>query len=189
VSPELRLIAAPRDTYASLARAPVTPSMAVALRRPALVALIIGISVAIAATGRASPALVLSTTLTWSYVVVLQLAVALAMIAPRAGRGIGVARALDLFFAGHAPWSIFILLGAAVMSLPLGWSQWPLEALAVVPAVLTWRIVRAFFAEVLGMDRQAARRAAVVHQAVTWATFVAVNWVASAFVPRLLEWL
>jgi hypothetical protein len=191
VSPELRLITAPRQTYAVLAAAPAAISPLGALRRPALVALVLGVTIAMLSTGRATPALVASTTLTWSYVVVLQLAIALALVAPRARRTVGVARAIDLFFAGHAPWSIFLLLAAVILPLPLPppFTRWPgyFEATAVVPLVLTARIVAAFFEQVLALDRGAARRAALLHQAITWTVFVAINWMASAFLPRLVQ--
>ena len=62
MTPELRLIAAPRDTYAALVRSPSQLPAIGALRRPALVALVIGVSVAMTSSGRATPALVLSTT-------------------------------------------------------------------------------------------------------------------------------
>jgi hypothetical protein len=190
MSPELRLIVAPRATYAALRRAPVAVSPLAALRRPAIAAVVLGVSVAIAASGRATPALVISTTITWSYVVLVQIAIALAVIAPAARRTIGLARALDLFFAGHAPWSLFLLGAAAITPLPPGWPARPLALLALVPFVLTLRIVAAFFVEVLAMERRTARRMTILHQGVTWTVFVAVNWLASAITPRILElWL
>ena len=187
VSPELALIVAPRQTYARLANDGTRVSWAAALRRPLLVAVIIGVSLAIAATGTVAPALVLSTTLTWSYIVLLQLAIALPLLAPGARRTVGVARGLDLFFAGHAPWSFFALATAAMSSLTIGKSLSFVGALALAPIILTPRIVAAFFREVLQADARTARRLTAAHQALTWTVFVAVNWVASAFTPRLFE--
>lgn len=187
MSPELRLITAPRDTYAALARAPTRLSAVTALRRPATVTLVIGASMAMAATGRATPALVLSTTVTWSYIVLLQLAIALPLVAPAARRTVGVARAVDLFFTGHAPWSLFVLAVAAAQTLPLGWPTRPVLWLALLPLILTARIVAAFFREVLAMDGRAAVRMMLAHQAITWTVFVAVNWIDSAYTPRLVE--
>jgi hypothetical protein len=159
-----------------------------ALRRPLLVCLITGVSVAISATGRVTPALVLSTTVTWSYIVLLQLALALAVIAPRARRGVGLAGALDLFFAGHAPWSLVILAIAAVRPVPLNWpGRYWLVAAAIIAAAATARIIAAFFREVLAMDARAARRMTILHQAITWTAFLAVSWLQSAFTPRLIE--
>jgi hypothetical protein len=187
VSPEIGLIFAPRDTYAALVRTPAPASVLTALRRPLLVAAVLGVSVAITATGRATPALVASTTLAWSYVVVLQLAIAVSVLARPAKRSIGLARAVDLFFAGHAPWSLFALIVAAWRPSSAGWPVWPLEAFAIVPAVLTVRIVAAFFSEVLALEARAAMRLTIAQQALTWTVFLAVNWAASAFTPRLFE--
>jgi hypothetical protein len=186
VAPELRLITAPGETYAALARVPVASTLATALRRPLLVALVTGASLAMTATGRVTPALMTSTTVTWSYIVLLQLAIAAPLVVPRGRRTVGAARAIDLFFAGHAPWSLFILLLGAVMPLPSGWPDLLLVAAALVPLVLTARIVAAFFREVLGMRPRAARRMMVLHQALTWTAFLAVNWLQSSFTPRIL---
>jgi hypothetical protein len=187
VSPELQLIVAPRRAYAALSRMPARVSAVAACRRPLLAAAVIGASVAITATGRATPPLVLSTTLVWSYVVLLQLAIAVPLIAPAARRTVGVPRAIDLFFAGHAPWSLFFLTVAAVMPLPFAWATVVLDALMAVPAILTARIVAAFFREVLAMDARAAWRWTAVHQATSWAIVIVVNWRASAFTPRILQ--
>ena len=176
---------APRETYAALARGGAA-SLVTALRRPLLAALLLGVSVAIAATHSVTPALVASTTLSWSYVVVLQLAIALPLIAGPARRTVGLIRAVDLFFAGHVPWSIFALLAAAWGFLPPGSPSWPLAAAAIVPWLLTVRIVAAFFTEVLALEPAAARRRTILQQAITWTVFVAFNWVASAFTPRLI---
>lgn len=165
------------------ARLPV----AMALRRPLLVAIVMGISVSIAATGRATPRLVAGTTLTWSYIVALQIAIALPLIVAGARRTVGLSRALDLFFAGHAPWSLLMLAVAAWSPWTVGHGLWPIAVLALVPLVLTLRIVAAFFAEVLAMDPVEARRMTLLHQGLTWSAFVGVLWVSSALTPRVLE--
>lgn len=188
MSPELGLIASPQATYAALVREPAGAAWLTAVRRPLLAIAVIGVSIAISATGRATPALVASTTLTWSYIVVLQLAVALPIVM-RARRTIGVARALDLFFAGHAPWSLFALAAAAWAPSPFGRPFWPLAVSAIVPALLTPRIIVAFCGEVLGMSRRSALRTTAIHQAMTWTLFVAMVWLSSSLTPRLLELL
>ena len=70
MSAELRLIIAPGDTYARLARGRSAIGPIGALRRPLLIALVLGASVALAATRHVTPGLLLSTTLCWSFVVV-----------------------------------------------------------------------------------------------------------------------
>ncbi|HEY2434890.1 MAG TPA: hypothetical protein VGI12_19620 [Vicinamibacterales bacterium] len=187
MSPELGLIIAPRTTYAALVRLPAHASFLLALRRPLLVAIVLGVSVAISATHAVNPLLVASTTIAWSYVVALQMAIALPLVAGPSRRTVGLPRALDLFFAGHAPWSLFALLVAAWGLATSTESIWPIVAAALLPCALTARIVHAFFREVLALDAAAALRRTVTQQALTWAIVVAINWAASAFTPRLIE--
>jgi len=189
VPPELGLLLYPRATYAALVRARVAASAITAVRRPLLAAIVIGVSVSIAATGRATPGLVAATTISWSYIVLLQLAIAVPLIAGRVRGTIGLARAIDLFFAGHAPWSLFALAAAAWAPSQVGRPTWPLALVLLVPLWLTPRIVSSFFAEVLGLDRRAARRAAIVHQAVTWTVFGVLFWMVNALSPRALDLL
>ena len=189
MSPEITLMVAPRQTYASLARAPGRFSSQTALRRPVIVALVLGVSAAMGATGRVTPALLLSTTLCWSFVVVLQGAIALPLIAGPARRTVGLARAVDLFFAGHAPWSLWMLAVVAWAPSPVGRPLWPALIAAMVPLILTPRIVFAFFQEVLELDPRHAGLRAAAQQALTWLTFVALYGTAVQLWPRVLEWL
>ena len=188
MSPEIRLMVSPGATYASLTRvsARVTPLMA--LRRPLVVALVLGVSVAVGATRHVTPALLLSTTLCWSLVVALQAAIALVLIAGPARRTVGLARALDLYFAGHAPWSLWMLAATAWGPSPVGRPMTPIVIAIAVPLVLTPRILSAFFREVLDMDPRHAVACTVAQQVMTWATFVILFGTAVQIVPRVLEW-
>src|SRR5829696_3139417 len=178
----------PRATYASLARARDRGTLMTALRRPALVAVVLGVSVAIAATRHVTPALVLSTIACWSFLVMLQAGIALALIAGPARRTVGIARALDLYFAGHAPWSLWLLAVAAYGPSPIGRPLLPALAAAAVPLILTPRIVAAFFREVLELDPRDAFARTAAQQALTWTAFVALLGTAIALVPRVIEW-
>ena len=185
---ELRLVLAPRATYAVLARLPAHGSVWLAIRRPLLVAAVLGASMAISATGGVTPSLLVSTTICWSLVVLLQVAIALAVIIG-SPRTIGLPRALDLYFASHAPWSMWLLVMAAWGPSPLGRSLWPVLAAAVLPITLTPIMVAAFFREVLGMNRRRAMARAVVQQAITWSLFVGLFGAAVQLWPRLLQWV
>jgi hypothetical protein len=145
-------------------------------------------SVAMSATGHITPALVLSTTLCWSFVVALQAAIALLLIAGPARRTVGLARAIDLYFAGHAPWSLWMLATVAWAPSPLGRPFTPVLIAAAVPLILTPLIVSAFFREVLEMDPRDAVARTAAQQAMTWGTFVILLGTAVALVPRILEW-
>jgi hypothetical protein len=188
MSLEVRLIFSPRAAYASVACVATPVAPVTAFRRPLVVAMVLGVSAAICATGRVTPRLLLSTTLCWSFVVVLQAAIALALIAGPARRTVGIARAIDLFFAGHAPWSLWMLATAAWAPSPVGRPMAPVLAAAFVPLVLTPRIISAFFREVLGLDPRPALVRTAAHQAATWLTFAMLFGTAVQAVPRVLEW-
>jgi hypothetical protein len=160
-----------------------------AARRPLLVAVVIGASGAMAATGHVTASLVLSMTLCWSFVVVLQMAVALSLIAIPAQRTVGLPRALDLFFASHAPWSLWMLAVAAWAPSAVGRPLWPVLCAALVPLVLTQRMIAAFFREVLEMDPREAAARTMAHQAATWLLFLVLFGTAVQLWPRVLEWL
>jgi hypothetical protein len=74
-----------------------------------------------------------------------------------------MARAIDLWFVGHFPFSFWLLM------LPIATSSSllpPLEMIGltlIVPAVWTAFIVSAFCRTVLGMTREAARWRAAIH--------------------------
>lgn len=188
MTPELQLIVAPARTYALLARQPSPIGAITALRRPLLAALVLGASIAIAATRHVTPALLLSTTLSWAFVIVLQIAIALTTITGPSRRTIGVPRALDLFFASHAPWSLWLLAAASVPA-RLGWPFTAMLLLAVIPFVLTARMIAAFFREVLALTPSGALRRTAVHQAMTWGVFVLLYGSAVALQPRIMYWL
>jgi hypothetical protein len=185
----LRLIAAPAPTYAALVRMPRGIGALAALRRPLLVAVIVGCTVAILATRHAPAALVVSTTLCWSPVVLVQIAIALAAIAGPARRTIGVPRALDLFFASHTPWSLWMLAVIAYGPSAADRSLLPILLPALVPLALTARMLVAFFREVLGLGAREAMVRTLVHQAVTWSLLLILFGAAVAIVPRILQHL
>jgi hypothetical protein len=189
MSPEIRLMIDPRGVYRALLRDADTVTPLTALRRPLLAALALGVAVSVAGTGRVTPALVASTTIMWSYVIVVQVLIALLVIATAPARTIGVPRALDLFFAGHAPWSLTALLAAAWAPAPLSHPLWVLEVIVVAPLLLMPRIVAAFCREVLGLEAAAARRRTLIHQAITWSFALGLLDVQSALAPRVLEWM
>ncbi|MEO6237717.1 MAG: hypothetical protein ABIQ52_12010 [Vicinamibacterales bacterium] len=189
MSPEIALMISPRRTYAALAQAPRSTPILVSLRRPALAALVLGVSLAMAATGRVTPALVLSTTLCWSFAVAIQAAVALVLIAGPARKTVGVPRAFDLFFAGHAPWSLWLLAVAAWAPSQLGRPLTPILVAAIVPLALTVRIVSAFFVEVLELDRRDALLRTGIHQLAIWGVLSVLFATAVQLVPRVLGWI
>ena len=186
---ELRLIAAPGPTYAALARHSHRVGPLAALRRPLVAAIILGSSMTIAATRQAEPAILLGTIACWSSVIVLQVLIALLVIAKPASRTVGIPRALDLFFASHAPWSLWMLASVAWAPLPGVRSTLVLLLAALAPLLLTPRMIAAFFREVLELDPRVALLRTVIHQAITWTTFVVLYGSAVALLPRIVQWI
>jgi hypothetical protein len=88
-------------------------------------------------------------------------AIALAVIGTPQSETVGRARALDLFFASHVPWSLWLLAAAAWVPSPLGRPAMPLSLAAVAAIALTPRIIAAFFREVLKMDRRHTQSSAI----------------------------
>lgn len=156
------------------------------LGQMALVALVIGTSVAAASTERITASLVLTSALAWAFVPALQLMTGLWLV-----RGAVVERrirGLEAYFDTHLPWSLSILAVHAVL---LVWpatrgSGLTLVALAVVPTALTVVALTRMCREVLGVSAAAARRMVLVHQLLTLLLALAyIGW-ASAYLPRLV---
>ena len=99
-----------------------------------------------------------------------------------------LAGCLPLPFAGHAPWSLWLLAAAAWAPSPLWHPMTPLVIAAIVPLILTARIMSSFFREVLEMDPREAFARTVAQQALTWGSFVILFGTAVALPPRVLEW-
>lgn len=187
MTPELRLIARPSDTYAALAAAPRTVGAIAMVRRPVLVAVVLGCTVAMAGTRHVTPVLVVSATACWSVLIAMQVIIALGMFARSARRTVGVARGVDLFFASHIPWSLWMLAVAAWAPVPGVRAFTPVLVAALIPMVLTPRMIAAFCREVLGMDRRQAVARTTMHQVVTWGVFVLVYGWAVALWPRIVQ--
>ena len=156
---------APGASYARMVAARRDGTWRDALERPALYALLVGTCVAIAATGQASLGLVASTTASWSWVVVVQLIIAVAMTrSARALRKVSAARAFELWFAGHVPWTLWMLLLApAIRAYP----TLPVEEVLcsmLAPIAWTFVIAVAFSKYVVGRSTATSWLLALTHQ-------------------------
>jgi hypothetical protein len=139
------------------------------LRRPLVVAIVIGTAVPIMAVQRVTLGLLASSTISFSFAVAIQMAVGAAIIASSPSRRAGVPRALDLWFAGHVPYSLWLLVVTAWFATRQTASLDLLITLAVIPAAWTAVIVAAFCRHVLGTSRAGARWRAAAHVVVIWA--------------------
>ena len=186
-SDELRVAIAPADTYRELLATDAHVTSLRALRRPVFVVLLIGTAVTIAATGRVSILSVTSTGIAWSFAVALQMAVGAAVIASSPLRRVSMPRAIDLWFAGHVPWSLWLLVAAAGIRLLPSLDVEELLLTMILPMAWTATIVSAFCRTVLGATRGEARLRAAAHHVVTLALILSyIAWSAGGWF-RLIE--
>jgi hypothetical protein len=150
----------------------------------ALVALVIGVSVTVAATGRVTLPLVISGAVGWGFVPVLQLMTGMLIV--RGARG-PLVRRLEGYFTLHWPWSVWIVaFHAALLLLPSRWSGLWLAATASVPILFTTWLLLAFCQQELSLPRRLAVRRVGEHQVVTYALVLAYVSVAIALWPRIV---
>jgi hypothetical protein len=158
------------------------------LRRPAMVLVAIAVLVPIAAVQRVTLALVVTAALSWSFVIAIQMIVGASVIGSAPARVVRGLRALDLWFAGHIPYSLWMLVSFGIMALS---STDPLRlviAAAIVPAIWTAFIVTAFCRTVLRTSVSGARWRAAAHFVATWAiTLSYIAWAAGGWF-QLLPW-
>ena len=149
-----------------------------------LIAVVIGSTTAIAATGRVTLLLVLSGTLVWSVVPIVQLFTGLLLVR---GTGSGLASALDGYFRTHRAWSLWLVVCAtAIILLPNPISKVLLVgATFVVPAVVTVVLLLRYCRRELGLNRPAAVRRVLLHQTVTAAVILAYAKYASALLIQI----
>ena len=180
----LRLACAPIESYRRLRAVDRSTGWPGALARPALAALVTGTAISMAATGRVTIGLVLSVSLYWAFASALQLCAGTLLIASARGRAVTIPHALQLFFRGHLPWSLWLLGIAAVLTLwppPFGRAL-PLAASALVPLAWTMGIVAAFCRTVLDMTARRAAAGAVLHQSILWtATILWLLWLTDSW--------
>lgn len=176
----------PMRAYAAYAPAHTRSGVWVALRRPLFVALLMGVTIAMSATHTVAAPVVVSVTICWAVAVVIQLVTALIVVGPSSRRAVPLSRALDLFFLGHAPWSLWLLVVGGMAT----WTPDLVNTVTVVvtmllAAALTTRIVGAFSVVVLGTSRGAAVRRAALHHTITWIAIIMLVAAAVALWPRV----
>jgi hypothetical protein len=184
-SPAVRLMLRPTVEYRAQRALGLGGSWIDALATPVLMALLLGVVTVVSSTGRVSASFVLSGAICWSFVPILQLAMAAAFIPSPRTTSISRARAIELWFLAHGPWSIWILVVGCLMALvPVSLDLIVVSGL--VPAFWTASILGAFFREVGGLSRRAAGRRTLVHQAVTWILILGYIELATATSTRII---
>ena len=185
--PDLRLALAPHDTYRQLMAEHVRGSWLRAVERPALLALTIGIAVTMSSARRVPLGLVLMGIVCWSFVPIVQWLIGVIVIGRARGRPASMPRALELLFAGHLPWSLWILMMIGLSAFTPASLGIPAQILTlIVPAVWTTRILFAFCRTALGCSRVRAQRLTAAHQTMTWMVFVVYVVLVSSIGARVL---
>lgn len=190
MSPELRVMLSPASAYRALTPHAAGVTLRMALARPLLVAVVIGCALAIGATGRITFGLSLSTLLCWSFVPALQLLTGAGVMARHPGSP-GIAGRIDLWFMGHAPWSLWLLAAAAILTAAGDTTriEWLVVASALIPAVWTGIITCAFFQVVQRAPRRSAVRMAFAHQSVTVALVIGYLFLVARPWARVIGWV
>jgi len=110
---DTRVMIRPFRVYSELAGAEPQEGFRTAIERAVFLLLVIGAFVSFTTAGRLVAFHVASTMIFWSFVPLVQAALfaaVLRVIAPRARLSLGLA----LYFAGHGPWLIFLMMVAGV---------------------------------------------------------------------------
>jgi hypothetical protein len=181
ISTELRLALNPTGTYERLLLGDPVRGWHTLLR-PAMVLLVIAVMVPIAAVQRVTAGLVATAALSWSFVIVIQAIVAAALIISARRRRVRIPTAFDLWFAGHLPYSLWVLVALASMTTSYSASIELVIASAVVPAIWTMGLVSAFCRTVLLTTPAGARWRTAAHFVAIWGlTLSYIAWVAGGW--------
>ncbi len=184
---DLRLALAPRETYRQLVAEREPGSWLRTIERLTLVAVIVGLCITLSSARTVPLDLVLTGLLIWSFVPVLQLLAAIALTSMPRTRTVSLARALELLFIGHLPWSLWLLLVSGVEGFASDAVPQSVELLSlVIPGVWTALIVSAFCRTVLGCTPRVARLLTAGHQAATWMLVFTYVLLTSGVWPRIV---
>ena len=174
----------PAHEYARRVAAAEDASWLRALKLPALIAVMFGLLNSTAAAGHVSAPLVASEIAAWSFVPLLQLLTGAALIASAKARRVTFPRAIELLFAAHAPWSLWLVAESIFQTI----SPDPEIVIGsgVVPLAITAVMLAAFGREVLGLSGREARVRVFAHQGVTILLIVAYIELATRLSVRII---
>jgi hypothetical protein len=182
VSSDLQIAFNPESTYRRLVSEHVPPSWARVVTRLCFLVLAFAVIVPILATHVITIRLVLVSAAAWCFVPLIQTAMALAIIGPARGRRVGLARACELWFAGHLPYTAWILLLPIIFR--LGYMLRFNLLLVTFAAAMSWAafVEAAYCRAVLGASPSDARWSVAVHQMLMLTlTCVGVVWAAGGW--------
>ena len=154
------------------------PGLLTATRRPLFVALVLGCVMSLLASSVVTARLAFPTALYWAIVPLVE-ALAFLPLARRWRARVAPSVLVDTFFAGHAAWTLtLIVLGATmtVVSLERWWFFITRVWLCAAAVVIAWSayVDYCFWRQYVGATAPQAVRRLVLHRAVVW---LAVFWV------------
>jgi hypothetical protein len=164
-SDALRLMLRPTAEYSARVAMSRDATWARAILVPLLLVLVLGIVTSVATTGRVVASLVISQAVCWSFVPALQLATASMLIGSAPERSVTLSRAVELLFAAHGPWSLWLVVTGVLQSLLP--DQNLALASSLIPGTWTAWMLSAYGREVLGLTPAQSRARVVAHQAIT----------------------
>jgi hypothetical protein len=164
-SEEWHVAVAPERTYSALVEAGAPHRL---FSRLGLILLLFATVASLILTRRITVGLIATAALTWSFVLVLQIVVGVLVIATAPARRVGMARALDLWFASHLPYSLWLLVIASWILAVETFPPFPLVVSILVPAAWTAFISRAYGRVVLGLPTRSAHWRVALHQSMAW---------------------
>ena len=161
--PDFGVSIAPGKAYRQLITDEATTGWAGVLQRCAVGVLVLGTVISLVSTGSPTLQTVASAASYWLIVPLIQLALAMLLVITAPERRVSTARAVELMWVGHLPWTLWLLAVAIVLTLHAGVT--PVMAAAALIAA-AWRgvIVSALCREVLGSSPRGAVIRAVLHQ-------------------------
>jgi hypothetical protein len=110
---DLWVMLRPAEAYPYLRKLPAEATRWTAIRRPLLIAAVLGCAMSLLTEGRITLRLALPAAVYWSFIPLLQMACVVVSYR-RARPEVSLARAIDLSFAGTAPWMLWLLAYTSV---------------------------------------------------------------------------
>ena len=179
---DARIMLRPASTFRSIATRTRTDRddhrVWTACRRPLFLTLVLASIVSLLASGALTLRLVASAAIYWASIPIVE-ALLLAIVIGRRANRPPMSRVIDLFFAGHASWTLLLLAIAAslaFLSPDAGWMLLLRLWVWVMLAVIAWSayVDVCFFRSILGSSRPTALRDLAVLRLLTWTAVVAI---------------
>jgi hypothetical protein len=173
LSDELRVALCPRRAYAMLASEPEASPTRALVTRASLPLLWIALLISMMVTLRVTVGIILTAALCWCFVMLLQGLAGVGLIASAPNRRVSRRRALDLWFAAHLPYSLWLILPATWSTLRGDLPPGVLLLTVLVPLAWTLWIGSIYCQTVLCTSRGGARLRLAVHQIFVWLLVIA----------------